>query len=95
MVNIIWADVAVEDLQHIFQFIAIDSPKYAQQQVDRIINRVDQLEQFPQSGRVVPEFNNPQIRELIEGQYRIVYQIDQLDVLIARVHHAARPLGDF
>jgi toxin ParE1/3/4 len=48
---------------------------------------------FPGSGRVVPEFNNKQLRELIEGNYRIVYRFESNELIeIARIHHSARHL---
>lgn len=59
----------------------------------KLITRADQLENFPKSGRVVPEFNSPNIRELIEGNYRIVYKVTTNQVAILRVHHAARQLN--
>ncbi|MCX6323321.1 MAG: type II toxin-antitoxin system RelE/ParE family toxin, partial [Sphingobacteriales bacterium] len=60
--------------------------------VEKIIERVDQLQNFNKSGRVVPEFNSEAIRELIEGNYRIVYKISLNQITIIRIHHAARQL---
>ena len=65
---------------------------YADRQVDKIIKRVDQVGTFPKSGRVVPEFDSELIRELIEGNYRIVYQISPDTIAIVRIHHAARQI---
>jgi toxin ParE1/3/4 len=92
MVKIIWTDFAIEDLRMIHEYISKDSKTYADRFVDRIIKRVDQLENFPKSGRVVPEFNSETIRELIEGNYRIIYQIRPEYIGIARIHHSARQL---
>ncbi len=92
MVKIIWTDFAIEDLRSIHEFISKDSKRYADRYVEKLISRVDQLENFPKSGRVVPEFNSPSIRELIEGNYRIVYKVSTSQVAILRVHHAARQL---
>ncbi|TVR86324.1 MAG: type II toxin-antitoxin system RelE/ParE family toxin [Saprospirales bacterium] len=78
-------------------YVAKDSPKYADRLMDKIIARVDVLEQHPKIGRKVPEFDNELIREVTEGNYRIIYRIeseDQVRVGIARVHHAARLLKD-
>jgi len=61
--------------------------------VDSLFNSVDILEQNPLAGRVVPEFNNRTIRELIRGNYRIVYKlISEIDIDIITVHHSARLL---
>jgi len=85
----------LNDLQDIYDYVAKDSPKFADRLMDKIIERVDVLEHHPKIGRKVPEFDNEQIRELIEGNYRIIYRIESDDQLgIARVHHAARMLKE-
>ena len=93
MAEIIWSDLAVEDLRSIYEFIAADSVFYASRQVERLIARTEQLQAFPASGRVVPEFDNPDLRELIEGNYRIIYKLGSEMVYIVRVHHASRMIG--
>jgi toxin ParE1/3/4 len=50
------------------------------------------LEEFPKSGRVVPDFDTENVRELIEGNYRIIYEIKPDHIGIIRIHHAARLL---
>ena len=92
MVEIIWTEYAMEDLKLIHEYISKDSRVYADRQVDKIIKRVDQVSSFPKSGRVVPEFNIEDLRELIEGNYRIIYQITSDKIAIVRIHHAARQL---
>ena len=92
MVKIIWSELAIDDLRNIHQYISQDSIKYASKQVERIISRIDQLEHFPNSGRIVPEFENKVIRELIEGSYRIVYRLYSDHLLIARVHHSSKQI---
>jgi len=92
MVNVTWTEIAIEDLSSIHQFISRDSKLYADRFIAKIIKRVDQLENFTKSGRVVPEFNNPDIRELIEANYRIIYKISTSGVSVIRIHHSARRL---
>lgn len=92
MVKIVWTDLAIEDLKIIHDYIVQDSRLYADRFISKLINRVDQLENFPTSGRIVPEFGNENIRELIEGNYRIVYKIKPNHIGIVRIHHAARQL---
>jgi len=58
---------------------------YADRFTDNLVSRVDQLIDYPNSGRVVPEKEDSSIRELIEGNYRIFYKIN-----ILRIHHASR-----
>jgi len=78
-----WTDTAEGHLEGIYAYIAQDSPEYAKRMVDRITRRSQQVSEFPLSGRRVPEYDIDQIRELIEGPYRIIYYIkaDQIDVL--------------
>lgn len=92
MVTVSWTELALDDLKSIHEYISRDSPVYAKRMVDKIISRVDQIEKFPKSGRVVPEFENEYIRELIEGNYRIVYKTTTKYTTILRIHHAARLL---
>ena len=84
-----WTDNALEQLWAIHEYIAQSSPEYAQRVVDRLTQRTQQIRDFPLSGRMVPEDNAPQIREVLEGSYRIIYYIkpDQIDVL-AVIHGA-------
>jgi toxin ParE1/3/4 len=91
-VKVHWTDTAVEHLKAIHDYIAKDSPPYALRIVDRLTRRSQQIAEFPVSGRVVPEFEVPQIREVLEGPYRIIYYIkpDQVDVLA--VVHAAQQI---
>ena len=92
MVDIFWSDLAVNDLKSIHSYIKENSKFYADQHVQKLIKRVAQLENFPESGRIVPEFSISQIRELIEGNYRIVYYLDLDSVFILRIHHSAQLL---
>lgn len=93
MVKINWTDQAIEDLTNIAEFIRKDSEKYARITVKNIRDRVRQLQQFPSSGKIVPEIEKTEIRELTFGNYRIIYKIfssTRIDILT--VHHSARQL---
>ena len=92
MTQLIWTRRAIEDVQAIRQFIAQDSPHYAQLVTQRLIASVERLPALPQSGRIVPEINDPTIREVIQGSYRIVYRLIRAEIHIVTVHHAARLL---
>lgn len=84
-----WTDTAEGHLDAIYAYIAQDSSEYAKRMVDRLTRRSQQIADFPFSGRRVPEYDIDQIREVIEGPYRIIYHIkpDQIDVL-AVIHGA-------
>jgi plasmid stabilization system protein ParE len=93
MVKLIWTDQAINDLGDIGDYIAENSEKYAKLTVKKLFDRTDILKTFPQAGRIVPEKNDENIRELIEGNYRIIYEIisaDQINILT--VYHSARDL---
>lgn len=92
MTALVWTRRAIEDVQSIQRFIEKDSPHYAQLVGQQLIAAVERLPTFPQSGRVVPEFNNPAIREVIQGSYRVVYRLIHGEIHILTVHHAARLL---
>ncbi len=87
-----WTNTALEHLLSIYAHIAQESPVYADRTVDRLTRRSEQVGQFPRSGRMVPEYQVPDIREVIERPYRIIYRIkpDQIDVLA--VFHRAQEL---
>ena len=92
MVKIIWTPLALADLKIIHDYISTESHVYANRMVEKLIARVALLNSFPESGRMVPEFGQKSIRELIEGNYRIVYKIHPGHIGIARIHHTARLL---
>lgn len=92
MVKVVWTEFAIEDLKSIHDYISKDSKVYASRLVEKLMSRVDQLEANPNSGRIVPEFNIETLRELIEGNYRIIYKIDGDFIGIVRVHHSAQQL---
>ena len=84
-----WTNTAEGHLDAIFTHIVQNSPEYAKRMVDRITRRSQQIAEYPLSGRRVTEYDFNQIREVIEGSYRIIYHIksDQIDVL-AVIHGA-------
>lgn len=82
----------MEHLFAIYEYIAQDSPLYAQRMIDRLTRRSEQIGSFPLSGRMVPEYESENVREVIEGSYRIIYliKLDQIDIVA--VVHSARVL---
>jgi toxin ParE1/3/4 len=86
-----WTAAARAQLRDIHTFIARSSPQYAKKIVDRLTRRSLQIATFPRSGRVVPEANDVNIREVLEGSYRIIYHLLDDEVDIIAVVHSARP----
>ena len=93
MVRVEWTDIAIEDMNSIGEYIGKDSLKYAKIVVKNLFASTNILKQHPRIGRIVPEFNTPIIRELIRGNYRIIYRIvDEKHIDILTVRHSARLL---
>jgi toxin ParE1/3/4 len=93
MVKIVWTEVSIIDLKEIFDFIAEDSVRYASITTLKIYQHAQEITENLYLGRIVPEFNEKSIRELIEGNYRIIYRIkSEFQVDILRVYHSARLL---
>jgi addiction module RelE/StbE family toxin len=90
MAQISWTKKSLKDLRAINDYISLDSSFYSALFISKLISRVDQLIEFPESGRMVPEKNVHEIRELIEGNYRIFYRLQKEKITILRIHNAAR-----
>ena len=93
MVKIKWTELSVDDLKSIRDYIAQDSVRYASITINRIYNRAQILSNQPLAGRIVTEFDDPKIRELIIGNYRLVYLIiNEESIEILRIYNSARLL---
>jgi addiction module RelE/StbE family toxin len=92
MVGIRWTEQACQDLQAIAEFIEKDSSQYARLFVVDIFQAVERIAEFPKSGRMVPELGDPAVRELILGNYRLVYRLKAKYVELLTVYHGARLL---
>ena len=81
--NVVWTNSAKRRLRLIHDYIAQHAPDAANNVVRRVLRRSRQIAEFPQSGRQVPELDHPDIREVLERPYRIIYlvRVDQIDVL--------------
>jgi toxin ParE1/3/4 len=88
--QVIWAPQAIQDVEAIRAHVARDSAHYAGLVVERIVGAVERLQEHPRSGRIVPELGDESIREVIHGNYRIVYRLRHEVVEIATVFHGAR-----
>ena len=82
------------DILEIIRYISQDNPLAANELADSIFDSIKNLDKFPHLGRVVPEYSEETIREIIKGQYRIVYKIDQPteEIYILTIHHSNRPM---
>jgi plasmid stabilization system protein ParE len=92
MASIFWTVGALDDLRNIIDYIAQDSPTYAAATGTRIVDAGDRLAHYPKLGRVVPEYGDEAIRELLVGNYRIVYRLRRARVTVVAIVHGSRDL---
>lgn len=90
--KIIWSPLAIERVNEIADYIARDSPGAATKWVDRLFEKVQILRACPQSGRRVPECKRDDIREIIFGNYRIIYRLETSRVSVLTVRHGKQIL---
>jgi len=87
-----WSPLAIDRVSEIADYIAQNDPLAAGKWVDSIFDRVKQVKNFSESGRFVPEVKRKDIRELIYGNYRIIYRIEKTVVSILTVRHSKQML---
>ena len=92
MAEVKWTLQALDDLESICLFIGRDSPQAAAVFAQRAFRSTDPLVNFPRFGKVVPELEIENIREIILGNYRVIYRIENEQVQVLTVHHGARLL---
>lgn len=92
MVRIIWTKRSLTDLQDVADFISKDSKKFAKLTVEKLIETAKLIEENQLIGRIVPELNQQDIREIITGNYRIIFDTNENYSNILTVHHCSRSL---
>jgi len=92
--KIIWSPRAASNLEDICEYIARDSKYYAALFAKRIIAIVKNIPEFPNSGRIVPEYNNENLREKIYKNYRIIYRVKHDFIEIVAICHSAKSLDN-
>lgn len=95
MVKVRWTTKSIKQFEQIFDYIAGDSVTYAARFVSSLVKSGDSLNKMPLRGRVVPEFRDNTIREILYQNYRIVYRTNSIeDIEILTVIHSARDFED-
>jgi toxin ParE1/3/4 len=90
--KIVWSPLAVDRVSEIAEYIAQDKPSAAENWINIVFSKVEQLKSSPEIGRIVPEIRNKQFRELIYGNYRIIYRIEKKQVSILTIRHGKQIL---
>jgi len=90
--TVILSPKAVGDLEAIVRYIALSNPEAARKVGQNLLDKTKELSQFPFRGQIVPEFNSPDIRQIILKPYRIVYRVeeDKKRISVARFWHSSQ-----
>jgi toxin ParE1/3/4 len=90
--KIIWSPLAVDRVSEIAAYIAQENAAAAEKWVDAVFRKVEDLQRFPESGRIVPETENKTIRELIYGNYRLIYRLEEKRISVLTLRHGKQIL---
>lgn len=85
--KIVWSPLSFERLEDIYEFIAKEDSSAANKLIKRIFLRVESLSKYPERGRKVPEVNRNEIREIFEGEYRIIYKIEPKKIIVLTIRN--------
>ena len=88
-----WSPLSIDRLTSIVNYISQDKPNAAKNIADTIFKAVERLKDFPQSGRVVPELENPKYREILIKNYRVIYSILEDVIYIITIRHQIQLLS--
>jgi plasmid stabilization system protein ParE len=92
--KVVWTERALARLQQLHDYIARDQPINARRVIQRLLDREAQLAAHPRSGRTVPEYDDPDVRELIDVPFRIVYRVEAASVRVLTVRHSTEMLPE-
>ena len=89
--NVIWSPLALDKIGQTAEYIALDNPSAAEKWVNDVFDKAENLGSFPELGRLVPELNRANYREIIFGNYRIIYSVT-LNINILTVRNCSQLL---
>ena len=95
MAEVIWTEPALQELDAIAEYIALDNPAAASDFVKDVFGKTERLENFPKSGRIPPELPDSVYREVVVPPCRIFYREDEQRVLVLYVMREERQLRAF
>ena len=91
--DVVWTEAAWRDLEQTADHIALDSPGYAAAFVRRVRDHARSLDELALRGRIVPELGEPDVRELLLGNHRLLYEIHEKTIYVLALIHGARDLA--
>ena len=92
--RIIWAPIALDRAEEAARYIAGDRPAAAAKWIDELFDAVSDLKTFPHKGRMVPEVGRTEIREVLFGQYRVIYRLEENRLFVLTVRHQRRHFSE-
>ncbi|GAC1369851.1 MAG: type II toxin-antitoxin system RelE/ParE family toxin [Aquirhabdus sp.] len=95
MAQVIWTDSAQHDLSEIAEYIAVNNLPSSMKLIQTILSKVIRLENFPESGRMIPELASLSYREIIVNPCRILYKVEGDNIFILHVMRQERDLRKF
>jgi toxin ParE1/3/4 len=94
--KVFWSPLAVDRVSEIAEYIARDNQTAAEAWINTVLSKMGKLKGFPETDRIVPETDNKKIRELIYGNYRIIYRMEEKRISVLTVSHGKQilPMGE-
>ena len=92
MARVVWHPDALTDIDDVSQYIARDAPRYGRVFAKKVFAATERLSRYPTSGRIVPELERQDVREIIVGNYRVIYRLLRDEIEVQYVVHGARLL---
>jgi plasmid stabilization system protein ParE len=88
--KLVWSPLAVERALEAKAYIAADNPRAADKWASGLVNAVSKLKRHPKLGRVVPEVRLEEYRQIVYGNYRVVYRVSAGTIFILTIRHCRR-----
>ncbi len=90
--KIVWSPLALDRASEIIDYIYLDNPSAAKRWINTVFEKVEQLISSPELGRIVPEISDSKFREIIYGNYRIIYHLEPKIISILTIRHGKQIL---
>lgn len=88
--RITWSPLALERASEAARYIAQDDSEAVERWVEGLFRAVEGTKNFPEMGRVVPEIGRPEFRQILYGNYRVIYRVTPAEVFVLTVRHTRR-----
>jgi len=86
--KLVWSDLAIQRAEEAAEFIARDKPEAARKWLEGLFRSVDRLQNFPESGHVLPEVGLPEYREIAYRSHRVIYKLHESTIVVLTIRHS-------